>query len=314
MKKRHLFLLPVALVMILQMIGASCAVHANGELGIKPAGYLDGNPFYIDYACKFPPQGFTDGKSFKTFSDGKGSETVWIWFPQGVEDLRIYAGSIAYQDVDDDPNEEGFRTEQELYRCSLKGNEILEYTSGFYFQYEPSSVIWMNDKQEGQLAYGLSVEDYSVLIVSRVNLWKGYARPVDYINGNPFYIDYAEAFSEPTLLDAMNGKSFKRYVIEGYETIWFWFPDGVDELRIYSLNMDYNDAADEFEYRLDGGPVYSSALSGDEILSFITSIPEIFPSHAVWINVPGEEPRLYTLGWSGRTGYVVAYRVIEWVD
>jgi hypothetical protein len=156
MKKRAKnFVLPFAFLAAFASAGAFASVEPPASGLPRPAGYACGHPFYADYDYFYEARDFAAGKNFKTFADdGSGGEKVWIWFSNGVSELRIY-------EVDYAPGPTGeyqldrFSLGRELYSTRLGKNDVLEYVTAIPEAAPPRRAIWFKDPGGGARSYML---------------------------------------------------------------------------------------------------------------------------------------------------------------
>jgi hypothetical protein len=126
-------------------------------------------------------------------------------------------------------------------------------------------------------------------------------RPAGEIQGRPLYIGYAVDFQH-SMPELEKGKTFRQFDDQygaEQEAVWIWFSGGVEEVRLYALKE-----TDSWDKLTLGRQLFSVPLGADQILAFLTQIPEGAPPRAaVWFETP-DGPRAYALGYSGQTGAV----------
>ncbi|MDR1638891.1 MAG: hypothetical protein LBT59_04270 [Clostridiales bacterium] len=92
--------------------------------GIPPSGYLDGSPFYAQYAADID-RSLKSVKRVIIFNDGMGEERLWIHFPQGTSKAYIY--KVDYEMQDD--GSFVFIKGKTLKSFTLASTDVLEYVT-----------------------------------------------------------------------------------------------------------------------------------------------------------------------------------------
>jgi hypothetical protein len=155
--KKVLSVLPAMAFLCLAVLLRAAPVSAEPEpdyaegYELSPAGYVGDDPFYIAFAFSLQAYipDFGDGKNFVTFDDkyGREQERLWIWFPGGMKEVRIYA----LEETDDWDN---LKLEKELFSADLGPDDVLEFLTQVPEGAPPHNAVRF-DSLYGPRAYAL---------------------------------------------------------------------------------------------------------------------------------------------------------------
>jgi hypothetical protein len=141
---------PLRTVLIAAVMATGIAGATAFAFGPEAAGFIGGEPFYAGYDYSYDEPRFACGKNFVKFTESENGEKVWIWFPRGVSELRIY--EVKYVPAGENGVYGKLKLGRELHRTGLGASDVLELTT-IAEAAPPRAAIWFEDPEGVVRAY-----------------------------------------------------------------------------------------------------------------------------------------------------------------